>query len=345
MRRRGTGTIQKTVDGRFRPRMPGTRVWLDAQPTYAEAERLLDAAISEAKEGRIEEPSGLTLADFGRDVLRDREHDGRVRDVASERSRFETHVATSPIGRMRLKAITEPHVREWLAGMLRKNAARGHNHKHLSRRKLSRTTISNTLAVLRAVFEAAVVARKVKRNPARDVELPREEGRTHDPWTYLTLSEQEALTSCTAIPLRDRLAIMFAIGSGLRQGEQWNLELRDVHLDGSSPHVVVRYGSSRQTTSQSKRATKAGRIRRVPLFGLSLRALQEWLPLLKHESNPHALAWPSERGCRRGKKPLRGWSRILELAGLEPARRHDGRPVRWHDLRHTCASVLGEYAS
>jgi hypothetical protein len=65
---------------------------------------------------------------------------------------------------------------------------------------------------------------------------------THEPWTYLTLPEQQAIEHCAAAEA-DRLLALFAIGTGLRQGEQWSLELVDVHRDAKGLHVVVRYGS------------------------------------------------------------------------------------------------------
>ncbi len=336
MRARGKGSIQKTEDGRFRPRMPGSRIWLDAQPTYAEAEQLLNRAIEIVVRGPRDAERGLTLAEFGADFLRDRRIEGRVRDVTSEVSRFDTHIKHSAIGRMRIRIINETHVREWLAELLKKNAERGHNHKTLRRRKVGRATTGNTLTLLRAIFEAARIARTIKTNPARDVKLPRAEGRTHEPWSYLPPREQELLLTCEAIPRNDRLVIQFAIGSGMRQGEVWALRRADVHLDEAAPHVVVRYGGQ-------KGATKGGKLRRVPLFGLALKALREWLPvlaMLPARRNTLGLVFPSRLGTVRGKKPIARWEEYLALAGLAPGQRHDGRALRWHDLRHTCASSL-----
>ena len=51
---------------------------------------------------------------------------------------------------------------------------------------------------------------------------------------------QDRLCNTVEIPLHDRHAIAFAIGSGLRQGEQWTLHLVDIHVDDDNPHVMVR---------------------------------------------------------------------------------------------------------
>ena len=45
------------------------------------------------------------------------------------------------------------------------------------------------------------------------------------------------------------------------------------------------------------------------------------------------LVFPTERGHHRDRKPPRGWKAWLKAAGIT-------RRVRWHDLRHTCASAL-----
>lgn len=100
--------------------------------------------------------------------------------------------------------------------------------------------------------------------------------------------------------------VLFAIRTGLRLGEQMNLELSDLVVDGAHPEVVVRFGSH-------GKPPKNGKIRRVPLFGDGLVVAKRWLRILPSyaSKNPHQLA----------------------MIGVT-------RPFRWHDLRHTCASAL-----
>ena len=169
-----------------------------------------------------------------------------------------------------------------------------------------------------------------------------------DGWTYLLLDEQDRLCGAEGIALSDRLCAAFAVGSGVRQGEQWTLHLADVHADAADPHVIVRYGGRKKGVFTPP---KNGRLRRVELFGRALQAARAWLEILPTwcPRNPLGLMWPTSRGHVRREKAPRGWSQAtrqgakshLEAAGLHRAEaRHDKRGVRWHDLRHTCASAL-----
>jgi hypothetical protein len=48
------------------------------------------------------------------------------------------------------------------------------------------------------------------------------------------------------------------------------LLLDDVHLTRSKPHLVIRYGGP-------GKPTKSRRIRKVPLFGIALEAMEAWM--------------------------------------------------------------------
>lgn len=331
MRRRGTGTIEEMRDGTFRARMPGAGGRLRRCAQREEAEALLDAAIAELAEGSMVDPGGATLRSFGPDFLDDREL-AELAGVGTDRSRWRTHIETAYFYDWPLRTIASFDVRQWLATVMAKIALPGRGQKKIRHRKLGRSTVQNTLNLLRCCFAAAIEAQLIDDNPAKDVSLPRDPGRTHDPWTYLEPAEQEVLLDCEEIPEADRLLIAFAMGTGLRQGELWNLPRKDVRLDEGK--VVVRFGSK-------GKATKGRRIRRIPLFGLAREAWERWIELLPTRPNPHALAWPTKGGARRqrGKRPA-GWDEYLRVAGIKTESRHDGMPVRWHDLRHTCGSSL-----
>lgn len=333
-RARGGGTVDITRDGRFRPRMPalvpgGERPRLDPFDTREEADAALAAAVSVAADVPR---GGLTLRTWGTRLLDRREHDG-VRAIDTDRSRWKVHIESAPFIDWPLVTIARTNIRDWLVDLLHKRATGGQGHLTAPTRRLGRSTIQSVVNLLRVVFEAAVEGELLHENPAKGVKLPRSHGRTHDPWTYL-LPEEQAVLLNTIEDVGSRCLVAFSIGTGIRQGEQWNAELRDIQRDDTGAWLVVRYGSL-------GKATKSGKVRRIPIFGIALEALDTWLPLLAKQKNPLGLLWPTKSGARQraGKAP-RAWEKWLEAAGLVAEKRHDGRQVRWHDLRHTCASSL-----
>jgi integrase len=164
--------------------------------------------------------------------------------------------------------------------------------------------------------------------------------------------------ACEAIPSRDRLWMGFAIGTGIREGEMFNLRLDDVRLEGRHPEITIRRGSATRGPKNTRGAKS--KIRRVPLFGLVLEALRTWLALLPAycKSNPHKLVFPGPTGARRqpgkhlhrterpelpggGKgtpRPVDPLPAYLAAAGI--ARGAGEVPVTWHSFRHTCAASL-----
>lgn len=301
------GSIDETVSKRFRVRAmkpDGTRPTLGIFDTRDDAEAFLDAVDALAA-GSV----GYTVASWGTKWLDMRELAKAVRNAEGDRGLFRKHIEKDAIGDISLKALNRGHVVAWM---------------HRVRAKGARSTASNAMTVLRGMLRSACDHGYMKANPATDVRLPRE-ARTQEPWTWVKPEEQPQFLQGMPRPLV--YLMMFAIGTGMRAGEIAALELADVHAD----HVVVRYGKPGEPT-------KNGKIRRVPLFGMGLEAWRAWSKALPAycKENPLGLAFPRPGGTHRDEHHMVAyatWKKWVETAKL-------GRHVRFHDLRHTCASCL-----
>jgi len=311
------GSIDQRPSGRWRYRVTvGGKSSRDTYATEAEA-RAVQLAVSLA----ATQPQSKTLADYFPVYLDWRETVQKTADMASARSLWRRHISPALIAKMALREIRRSDVEAWAERLTGSVQTRKH-----------------ALHLMSRCFDRAKRERIIGENPAIGVHI---EGKDPDVWTYLSASEQHRLMTDERIPEPERLAIAFAIGTGLRLSEQWSLQLCDVCADGDDPHVIVRWGGR-------GKPPKNGKPRRVPLFGwvavVVKRQLELMPSVLKSPSgkkvyrNEHGLLWPSARGqYRRGKKPHRKWSGWLKLLGIRGV---TGHPVVWHALRHTCASML-----
>lgn len=309
LRPNGTGSIDKTPTGRYRARFAfdGTkREAIDGSPfaTYAEAEDALDAILRRLASAPVE---GMTLARLGEKALARRDREG-YRAIQSDRNMWSCYVDPWELASMPAKMITRGDVRDLLASL-----------RHQKTKKpLATQTKRNVLNLLRGVFAYGCDAEIIATNPCTDLRVKGKPG-TVETSTFLTLDEAEALIGAATDP-----AVALAIGTGLRSGELRSLCWSDVHLDGDEPHVVVRFGAPNEPT-------KNGKIRHVPLFGVALETLE------RMHAEPHGdVVLPSLSGWHRQKGRVvdpQEWRAWKTAAGIT-------RAVRWHDLRHTCATLL-----
>lgn len=341
----GTGSVTPIPSG-FWARLPinGKRESLGVYPSEAEADEVIEATRAKLAQRGVT-TSAMTLRAWLAKYLDARELDG-VRDIRTERNRCKTHIFTAPFVDDALASISTPAIADWVQQVQAKKTATPRHTK----RTISRKTVKEVVRLLRSAFAAAIVQGLVESNPVAPVKV-RQLPRTDEPWTYLLPDEQTALLTCSEIPEPDRVIIAFALGTMLREGEQFNLELRDLRVEGDKPHLVVRKGSA-------KGARKNSKILYVPLFGIGLQAAKRWLEILPQYApkNPLGLVFPTRGGSRRPKgKHLHGaewdseagkqrkvdfFQRYLVAAGIVAERRHDRMQPRWHDLRHTGASSL-----
>ena len=261
----------------------------------------------------------FTVTEWLEDVLVERKA-AKYRDTKTERVMIRTHVAKDPLGRKTIVEVEGAEARAWWRRMLDKG--------------LSWSSLRNVLSFVRVGVQVAVSEGLRDGNPFRDLAVPRSlkvttreafEGALSDEeqralvQAALALHKESRATWCEVAMLRT------ALGAGLRRGELLSLRWEDVALEGEEPAILVRYGAE-------ARGTKGGKPRRVPLFGDALVALRTWRGVAESEGER---VFPGARGRRKKDVPRGVLRAALAKAGI-------ARRVRWHDLRHSCATALLE---
>jgi integrase len=184
---------------------------------------------------------------------------------------------------------------------------------------LSPRTVRIIHTTLHKAFKQAVKWTLIPRNVVEYVDPPKIPKKEIKP-----LSEEQVKTLLQAAQ-GDKLQALYvlAVHTGMRSGELLGLKWQDVDLEGGT--VQVRR-SVFNGHIESPKGTKGNRS--IKLTGASIRALQ---------GHKRTGEWVF---CTRVQTPIsvhnlhnRSWKPLLLKAGLPHA-------TRFHDLRHTCATLL-----
>ncbi len=334
---RGSISKRRRADGsivyRVRVWIGGERRSLGSHDTEAEALGVLE----EARAEHADDVGALTLRQWGARWLDLRETDGAHRSIDEDRSRWSVFVLAYPdLADMALRRIRRRDCVEWMDWVVRRKAKSGRR----AGERVSAQTGRHAKNLLHRCLRDAVMREYIGANPLADVEVPRVAQRTGESWTWLTAEEIAALFAMPSQPAdrrgrasekdrwltdAERAIYTVAIYSGLRRGELWALTWRHVVLDGARPELVV--------VASNAGPTKSKKARRVPLLGPALEALRSWRA--RAPGIGDAPVFPSDSGGQRRKDDEGGWPRARD--GVRPKLK---RVVRFHDLRHTCASHL-----
>jgi integrase len=234
------------------------------------------------------------------------------------------------LGRVPLDKLTPQHVQKLLNELLEQGGEGG--------KGLSPRTVQYARATLRRALGQALKWGLVTRNVATLVEPPKSRRAEVQPF-----SEEEA-RALLAAARGDRLEALYAVALtlGLRQGELLGLRWEDLDLDRGVLRVrqQLQHMKREQPVLKGLKTRSSRRDMELPArLALYLRA--HWARQRREREGKgdawreHGLVFPSAVGTPMTPRNLvRRFQDLLGRAGL-PAR-------RFHDLRHTAASLMFE---
>ncbi len=185
-------------------------------------------------------------------------------------------------------------------------------------KKLSPKSINNIMSVAHKIFEEAVHWDYVQSNPLHGLRRIKVPEADYHFWTFMERDRFLSYAKAENFDLYRIVAV--AVFTGLRRGEMEGL-LRDA-LDFERREIIVKRSYCHKTNKLNE-YTKSKKIRRVPMNELVFRLLHE-----------KALLPPSAQ-------VLPGSYHNINSICMQPYAKAAGVTViRFHDLRHTCASHL-----
>ncbi len=322
----GEGSISRRKDGLYMGRYTvytatGSKRRAVYGKTRQEVSEKLTKAMADRDGGLVYDAGSITVEEYLNGWLRDSLR-GTVRVSTVERHEINIRVHIVPVlGKLKLKALSPANVR----GLHREKLDEG----------LSPATVRKIHSTLHKALAQAVADGLLPRNAAH-VKAPRPAPKEMRP-----LSEDEAgqlLESARGDSLE--ALYVLAVTTGLRRGELLALRWDDLDLERATMRVARSLTRDRGRYLMGDTKTKKGR-RRVNLTARTVTALKahrkRQLEQRISYSGLHedrGLVFCTQTGnivspehvVRRSFKPL------LERAGLPE--------IRFHDLRHACATVL-----
>lgn len=324
------GTIRRRKDGRWEGRYTvHTERGPRQKSIYGKTRKEVSEKLTEVMAGRDKgltfDAKGLELGEFLERWLEDVVRlSASHRTYAAHRQQVRSHISPT-MGRLRIKDIRKVHVDR----LYREKLGSG----------LAPSTVRRIHAVLHAALEEAVKGDLIPRNPAAHANKPKVRQEDIEP---LDAADAQSFLNAARGDRYEALYVL-CLMAGLRQGEGLGLKWSDIDLDSETLRVNrqlqrVRGGGGLQF-SEPKNASR----RTVGLPQRSVRALQEHR---KRQSEEKLQAGPLYEDqdlvfATRLGTPLDAQNIVNRH--FKPLLKRTGLPtVRFHDLRHSCLSLLAQ---
>lgn len=337
-RARGEGSIRKRTDrtngGEVRWVATLELDWKDGKrqrksiygKTREEVSTTLKAAMKDRDRGLDVGAKAQTLEQFLQGWLNGRVKDLAPKTVRAYEQQVRLHIAPR-LGRIQLQKLTPQHVEQLFASQTAGGLAPG--------------SVRGTRAVLRAALRDAERLNLVDRNAAQLARPPRA---VRTETKFLTLDQALRMLDVAQVdPAASRQVALYrlAVSLGPRLGEICGLRWEDLDLHAQPPQIRIRHGLQRVDGHLKLMPTKTYRSdRNIELPELVAEALREHRERQAFERRGAGAAWQESGhvfttpvGAPLDPDNLRkAFKRLLVAAELPE--------IRFHDLRHSAASIL-----
>ncbi len=273
------------------------------------AEKVLAQRLEQINGGDYQELIQIRFRDFAEKWLKD------YAEVSTKQSTYRSYAdgirlhLNPHLGDRWLHKITAGHIQEIVS-------------KKITDDELSPKSVGNLLIILKRMLHHAVLWGYLRRNPAALVQKPRVEREEME-----VLNPEEVRLFLQHVRTKHYAFFLTAVLTGLRRGELLALQWGDI--DWRSSQIVVRRSLYRGQFVSPKTTYSCRRV----VMSSTLREALEQHRLIAIRSQDDLVF------CNENGKPLdpddlikREFFPALDRAGL--------RRIRFHDLRHTYASLL-----
>ena len=298
-----------------------------------DAEKLYSELLYELEHGTYIEPTKTTLSEYLNEWLESYAKNKAPSTYQGYHRIVKSHINQDPLGSIELAKLQPMHIQSYYSRKLE-------NGKRDNSGGLSPTTIRRHHALIHKALDQAAKMDLINRNPASLTEPP-----PPNPPEIFPLNPDELDELIyDAREHRDIHLIIFASFTGMRQGELLALEWQDTELDIKEPYCRVRqtvgYINGRGFVFRPIAKNKKAR-REIALPDIAVDALKNQAKMIKEEmmlnrkdyNTEKNLVFPDKYGRPQDPSEVsRRFSRLAKKSGY--------KNVRFHDLRHTHATIL-----
>lgn len=294
--------------------------------TKKEAQEAINKILSEVNEGSYIEPVKLTLGSYMTEWLETKTGNMTRLTIDSYRSYIKNHIEPS-IGKIPLSKLTSFDIQKMVNDLRNK---RGDSGEPL----LSDSTVQRIFNIVITALNNAKKLQLIRENVAKLVDKPRIKRKKLEVWdiediqTFLDYMYDK----------RHYICFHLALTTGMRQGEILGLTWSAIDFEKKLIHVTQTLSHDGKEINQGAKSQSG--VRSISINDKDVEELQRHLARIQEEKETVEELYEDQGFvvCTRVGRPVFAYT--VGWMFRETIKKLNLRPIRFHDLRHTHASIL-----